>query len=83
MRTTVGVAEARAQLSEIISHAVNDGTVTVIERYGKPAVAVVPFADLPPEVEPEDTVVGTPTTARERHAKLMEALNGLLRLAAQ
>ncbi len=42
MRTVVGVAEARAQLSDIVAQAAN-GQVTVIERYGRPTAAVIPF----------------------------------------
>ena len=87
MRTVVGVAEARTQLSEIIAQAVHRGTVTVIERYGKPAVAVVPVGLLdslphhddnpsPPEqasstIEPGD-----------RQAQLVEALNRLREVVA-
>jgi prevent-host-death family protein len=84
MNTVVGVAEARAQLSEIIAQAVHRGTVTVIERYGKPAVAVVPVEALESMRVRDDATggepVGRPTsllTPRERHARLVDALDRL------
>lgn len=89
MRTTVGVAEARAQLSEIISQAVNDGTVTVIERYGKPAVAVVPINVLdalppeagPPLTEPADSTTTIPMTPRDRNRRLIAALREVVEIS--
>jgi antitoxin (DNA-binding transcriptional repressor) of toxin-antitoxin stability system len=81
MRTVVGVAEARAQLSDIISQAVHRGTVTVIERYGKPAVAVVPLDVLDMlgyQSIDDDVEKPTPSNApSDRQAQLVEALNRL------
>jgi prevent-host-death family protein len=72
MRTVVGVAEARAQLSDIVAQAAL-GQVTVIERYGRPTAAVIPFDAL--EALPES---GVPTdskpSARYRQAQLLDAL---------
>ncbi len=75
MRTVVGVAEARAQLSYIVAQAAN-GQVTVIKRYGRPTAAVIPFDAL--ESLPDS---GVPTdskpSARHRQAQLLEALTRL------
>ncbi len=72
MRTVVGVAEARAQLSDIVARAAN-GQVTVIERYGRPTAAVIPFDAL--ESLPDS---GVPTdskpSARHRQEQLLDAL---------
>jgi prevent-host-death family protein len=72
LRTVVGVAEARAQLSDIVAQAAN-GQVTVIERYGRPTAAVIPFDAL--ESLPDS---GVPTdskpSARHRQAQLLDAL---------
>jgi prevent-host-death family protein len=91
MRTVVGVAEARTQLSDIIAQAVHRGTVTVIERYGKPAVAVVPveFLDSLPHNDDHDTPNDPPvdpaaSTIRpgDRQAQLVDALNRLREVVA-
>lgn len=87
MRTVVGVAEARAQLSDIISQAVHRGTVTVIERYGKPAVAVVPFdvlETLPHQYTDDVDETPEPTVVNpgDRQAQLVEALNRLREVVA-
>ncbi|MEP7114151.1 MAG: type II toxin-antitoxin system prevent-host-death family antitoxin [Ilumatobacteraceae bacterium] len=72
MRTVVGVAEARAQLSDIVAHAAQ-GQVTVIERYGRPTAAVIPFDAL--ESLPEtDTPTSSKPSARHRQAQLLDAL---------
>ena len=71
MRTVVGVAEARAQLSDIVAQAAN-GQVTVIERYGRPTAAVIPFdaLELPDSGVPTDSK----PSARHRQAQLLDAL---------
>jgi prevent-host-death family protein len=77
MRPVVGVAEARAQLSEIVAQAALNGQVTVIERYGKPAAAVIPFEaleSLQESIEASDTSVGSKPSARARQAQLLDAL---------
>ena len=89
MRTTVGVADARAQLSDIISHAARDGTITVIERYGKPAAAIVPMDvlnALPLEDEsPNNGLVEniSTMTSRERNQKLIAALRDVAEISKQ
>jgi prevent-host-death family protein len=77
MRPVVGVAEARAQLSEIVAQAVLNGQVTVIERYGKPAAAVIPFEaleSLPGSVVLSKPSAGSKPPARARQAQLLDAL---------
>ena len=75
MRTVVGVAEARAQLSDIVAQAAN-GHVTVIERYGRPTAAVVPFDAL--ESLPEsDAPTDSKPSARHRQAQLLDAVTRL------
>ena len=72
MRLVVGVAEARAQLSDIVAQAAN-GQVTVIERYGRPTAAVIPFdalESLPDAGAPADSK----PSARRRQAQLLDAL---------
>lgn len=83
MRTIVGVAEARAQFSEIIASAINAGTITVIERYGKPAVAVVPIDALPPEPSPSDVASSPapPSATRERNRQLLQALREVVEIS--
>lgn len=79
MRTVVGVAEARAQLSDIIAQAVQHGTVTVIERYGKPAVAVVPMETLDAidDLQREGASARPVSSASDRRARLLDALTRL------
>jgi prevent-host-death family protein len=80
MTTVLGVAEARAQLSDIVAQAVHRGTVTVIERYGKPAAAVVPIevlAALERGATAATPLPEPPQSAQERHARLIEALDRL------
>lgn len=77
MRPVVGVAEARAQLSEIVAQAVQNGQVTVIERYGKPAAAVIPFhalESLPESLGNAAPPEGLKPSARARQAQLLDAL---------
>ena len=72
----MGVAEARAQLSEIVAQAALNGQVTVIERYGKPAAAVIPFdalESLPDSIGAEPSSSSKPS-ARARQAQLLDAL---------
>ena len=72
MRTVVGVAEARAQLSDIVARAAN-GQVTVIERYGRPAAAVIPF-DALESLPDSDAPTDSKPSARHRQAQLLDAL---------
>jgi len=48
MTNKLSVAQAKARLSEVLSH-VEGGERYVIQRRGKPVAAVVPIADLPLE----------------------------------
>jgi prevent-host-death family protein len=72
MRTVVGVAEARAQLSDIVAQAAN-GQVTVIERYGRPTAAVIPF-DALESLPDSDVPTESKPSARHRQAQLLDAL---------
>jgi prevent-host-death family protein len=73
MRTVVGVAEARAQLSDIVAQAAH-GRVTVIERYGRPTAAVVPFDVLESLSDSELSALVAKPSARKRQAQLLDAL---------
>jgi prevent-host-death family protein len=77
LRPVVGVAEARAQLSEIVAQAALNGQVTVIERYGKPAAAVIPFEaleSLQKSIEEAASSASSRPSARARQAQLLDAL---------
>ncbi len=43
-RPRLGIQAARNQLRQLVDHALEAGTITVIERYGRPVAAVVPYA---------------------------------------
>lgn len=49
MTRTLGVAEAKAKLSEILNRVRERGERYIIQRRGKPVAAVVPLEDLPLE----------------------------------
>ncbi len=43
-RLRLGIQAARDQLRTLIDRALESGDITVIQRYGRPVAAVVPYA---------------------------------------
>ena len=60
---SVGIAEAKAKLSELLAQVLHKGERIILERRGKPVAALVPMGDLDrvyPEAGPDwlDSIVG-------------------------
>jgi len=65
---TVGVAEAKARLSELLARVALGGERIVVQRRGKAVAALVPVKDLePPDTESDwlDSIVGLCADAPE------------------
>lgn len=63
MVITVGVAEAKARLSELLARVAHGGERVILQRRGKPVAALVPMQDLEratgePQADWLDSIVG-------------------------